>query len=89
MHCPKLQCPPEEERGDVVDLPLCAPLAAELVDAVEDVLAELAVLEGVLLELRVPVPDHRKQLQDRLTDIQVPVIKIGILVLYYYYYCWN
>ena len=80
MHCPKLDCPPEEERGDVVDLPLGAPLAAELVDAVEYVLAELAVLEGVLLELGVPVTDHAQQLQDRLADVQVPVIQFIVII---------
>ena len=70
-----MNCPPEEEGGDVVDLPLGAPLAAHLVDPVEDVLAELLVLEGVLLELGVAVPDDAEQLQDGLADVQVAATK--------------
>ena len=62
---------PEEEGGDVVDLPLGAPLAAQLFDPVEDVLAELLVLEGVLLELGVAVSDDAEQLQDGLTNVEI------------------
>ena len=62
---------PEEEGGYVVDLPLGAPLAAQLFDPVEDVLAELLVLEGVLLELGVAFSDDAEQLQDGLTNVEI------------------